>query len=143
MPRNCLCFPSKQVDHLAQLVICHFCGSGFRALWESARNSLYGGVLIPLILARLCPSSFAPLRKIISRKCTKVAVYSRNGDQSPIDKLVSGRLDKNPTNSICTSSYYSEKEQKHVADFFGRDIFLRRSETEHFARSAVSSGLFS
>jgi hypothetical protein len=124
MPRNCLCFPSKQVDHLAQLVMCHFCGSGFRALWESAWNSLYSGVLIPLILARLCPSSFAHLRKIISRKGAKVTLDDRNDDQSPIDKLVSGRLDKNPTYSICTSNYYSEKEQKHVADSFGIDIFF-------------------
>jgi hypothetical protein len=33
---------------------------------------------------------FAPLRKTISRKGAKVALDSRNNDQSPIDKPVSG-----------------------------------------------------
>ena len=34
---------------------------------------------------------FAPLRKAISSKVAKVALDSRNDDQGPIDKLVSGR----------------------------------------------------
>jgi hypothetical protein len=34
---------------------------------------------------------FAPLRKTISRLGAKVALDSRNDDQSPINKLVSGR----------------------------------------------------
>jgi len=37
-------------------------------------------------------------------------------------------IKKNPASSICASTYYSEKERKHVEDFFGRDIFLRHSE---------------
>jgi hypothetical protein len=65
------------------------------------------------------------LRKTISRKDAKVPLDGRNDGQRPIDKLVSGRRDKNPAGNICASTYYSEKEQKHVADFFGRDIFLR------------------
>jgi hypothetical protein len=31
---------------------------------------------------------------------------------------------KNPASSICASTYYSEKERKHVEDFFGGDIFF-------------------
>jgi hypothetical protein len=34
---------------------------------------------------------FTPLRKTISRIGVNVALDSRNDDQSPIDKLVSGR----------------------------------------------------
>jgi hypothetical protein len=34
---------------------------------------------------------FAPLRRIISRKGVKVALDSRNDDQSPVDELVTGR----------------------------------------------------
>jgi hypothetical protein len=34
---------------------------------------------------------FAPLRKNISRQGVKVALDSRNNDQSPVDKLVTGR----------------------------------------------------
>jgi hypothetical protein len=34
------------------------------------------------------------------------------------------RRDKNQASSICTSTYYSEKEPKYVADFFGRDILF-------------------
>jgi hypothetical protein len=67
---------------------------------------------------------FVPLRKTISRNGAKVALDSRNDAQSPIDTPVSGRQDKNPAKSICTSNYYSEKEPKHVALFFGRDIFF-------------------
>jgi hypothetical protein len=36
----------------------------------------------------------------------------------------SGRLDKNTAKNICASNYYSEKEPKHVAFFWGRDIFF-------------------
>jgi hypothetical protein len=59
MPRNYLCFPSKQVDHLVRLGI---------FIFAALDLGLFGGMLIPLILAGLCLSSFAPLRKIISRK---------------------------------------------------------------------------
>jgi len=67
---------------------------------------------------------FAPLRKNISRQGVKVALDSRNDDQSPIDKLVSGRRYKNPAKSICTSTYYSEKKPKYVAVFFVGIFFL-------------------
>jgi hypothetical protein len=67
----------------------------------------------PFALERWCGSEGA-----------KIAFGGRNDDQRPIDKLVSGRYDKNPVNSICASTYYSEKEPKHVAVFLGRDIFL-------------------
>jgi hypothetical protein len=34
---------------------------------------------------------FALLHEMVFRKCAKVALDSRNDDQSPIDKLISGR----------------------------------------------------
>jgi hypothetical protein len=34
---------------------------------------------------------FAPLRRIISRKGVNVVLDSQNDDQSPVDKLVTGR----------------------------------------------------
>jgi hypothetical protein len=67
---------------------------------------------------------FVPLRKNISLQGVKVALDSRNNDQSPINKVVTGRRDKNPASSICASTYYSEKEPKHVAFFLVRDIFF-------------------
>ncbi len=66
----------------------------------------------------------APLRKIISRKDANVALDSRDDDQNPTDKLVSGSWNKNPPYSVCASDYYSEKEQKNVADFFWWEIFF-------------------
>jgi hypothetical protein len=75
--------------------------------------------------------SIFPLRKTISRKGAKVALDSRNDDQSPIDKLGSGRRYKNPAKSICTSTYYSEKEPKHVDIFLGRDIFFYDTQKKY------------
>src|SRR5262245_4722629 len=68
---------------------------------------------------------FASLRKTISRQGVKVVLDSRNDNQSPIDKLVSGRRYKNPAKSICTSTYYSQKKPKRV-DVFScqRNFFL-------------------
>jgi len=48
---------------------------------------------------------FVPLRKNISRQCVNVALDSRNDDQSPTNKVVTGRQDKNPASSICASTY--------------------------------------
>jgi hypothetical protein len=73
---------------------------------------------------------FVPLRKNISLQGVKVALDSRNNDQSPINKVVTGRRDKNPASSICASTYYSEKEPKHVAFFLVRDIFFLRYSEE-------------
>jgi hypothetical protein len=84
---------------------------------------------------------FALLHQMVFRKCAKFALDSRNDDQSPIDKLISGRQYKNPAKNICGSTYYSEKKVKYVAIFFGRDIFLRLSEevcpTGHMSLSVI------
>jgi hypothetical protein len=87
--------------------------------------------------ARLCPISICAFAKTISRKGAKVALVSRNDDQSPINKLVSGRLDKNPAKSISASTYYSQKEPKYVADLMLRDIFFYDIRKKHRSISSL------
>jgi hypothetical protein len=70
-----------------------------------------------------------PLRLYEKPSRAKGALDDQNDDQRPINKLVPGRRGKNPASSVCASNYYSEKEPKYVADFFGRDIFFDVSST--------------
>jgi hypothetical protein len=68
-------------------------------------------IIVSATLRELCVFAGSLPHSLGYRKDTKsakVALGGRNDDQ--------GR--------ICASTYYSEKERKHVADFFGRDIFF-------------------